>query len=151
MASNTVRIGVEVDDLKPFLARVRALPKTAQNEVREAAQAIADDEAERIRARGRRVSPLAALAASSVKSRRDRIPAIAGGGAKRIGEDGGRAGDLFFGAEFGGRGRKTTQQFQPHRGRLGYFFFDQLREDQDRMLERWQQAVDAIAREWENA
>lgn len=145
-----VKIGVPVDGLKPMLDRIRALPKTAQNEIREASQAIADDEAARIRGAGARFGGLAARVAPTVKSRRDRIPAIVGGGAKRVGDDGkGRSGDLFFGAEFGGRGRRRTQQFLPHRGTEGYWFFAQLREDQDRMMERWMQVVDAIAREWE--
>lgn len=145
-----VKIGVPVDGLRPMLDRIRALPKTAQNEVREAAQAIADDEAQRLRAAGSRAGGLAARVAPTIKSRRDRIPAIVGGGAKRVGDDGqGRSGDLFFGAEFGGQGRRTTQQFKPHRGTDGYWFFNQLRDDQDRMMQRWMQVVDAIAREWE--
>lgn len=38
-------------------------------------------------------------------------------------------GKVFFGAEFGGRGRKTTQQFLPHRGRQGYFFWQAVRDN----------------------
>lgn len=38
-------------------------------------------------------------------------------------------GKVFFGAEFGGRRKKTTQQFLPHRGRQGYFFWQAVRDN----------------------
>lgn len=61
---------------------------------------------------------------------------------------GATVGQLFFGAEFGGGAKPTTQQFRPHRGHTGYFFFNQLRTDQARQLERWEKALTAIEREW---
>ncbi|MFV0446390.1 MAG: hypothetical protein ACK5Q5_22685 [Planctomycetaceae bacterium] len=122
------------------------LPRTATREILEAAKAIAIDEAGRIR--GRASTAQQRAVAPSVRARSDRFPAIIAGGARRAVSGGGRVSEVFFGAEFGGRGRKTTQQFQPHRGTRGYFVYPTFRADEDRMMKRWEQAVKAIEREW---
>lgn len=176
-------MALEVEGLKPFLARINALPKTAQNEIREAAQAIADDEVQRIVQAGRGSDKQSAAVASFIKARRDRVPAIAAGGNTKTGVRGkATTGQLFFGAEFGGGSNKrfdrevtktqvtsasgktrtrttfgkaifsgekhTTHQFRPWLGKTGYWFWPQLRADRDRMMQRWEKAVEAIAREW---
>lgn len=157
-------IGVEIEGLPSMWKRLNALPKTAQQEMRDAAMAIADDEASRIRAAAAADSNQAAAIAKFIKARRDRVPAISAGGTRKAGVSGGaKAGEIFFGAEFGGRHpkkrtsqtksgrfvmRRTTMQFRPHLGREGYFFFPTLRADQDRMLARYEQALAAIEREW---
>ncbi|MGC4106047.1 MAG: hypothetical protein QM753_06790 [Thermomicrobiales bacterium] len=144
-----VRMDVEIDGLAEMRARIRALPRTAQVELRDAAQAIADDEVVRIRRAAAGSSAQSARLAGFIRATRDRMPAISAGGNRRGGFSGGAtAGQVFFGAEFGGEGRATTMQFRPHRGREGYFFFPTLREDQDRMLARYQQALAQIEREW---
>lgn len=179
-----MRMNLAVEGLKPFLTRISALPKTAQNEIRQAAQGIADDEVERIVSAGKASDKQSAAAAAFIKSRKDRVPAIAAGGAKKTGVSGGaKAGELFFGAEFGGGSnkkfereltetvyttstgktrtrrtysaaklvgsKKSTNQFRPHLGQTGYWFWPQLRADRDRMMSRWEAVVNAIAREWE--
>ena len=102
-----VRMGIEVEGLKPFLARLNQLPKTAQAEIREAAQDIAADELVRIVATGRGSDKQSRAVAAFVKARRDRVPAIAAGGRTKIGVRGGAtAGEMFFGAEFGGQSRR---------------------------------------------
>lgn len=53
-------------------------------------------------------------------------------------------GDVFFGAEFGGRGRKTTQQFLRHRGRQGYFFWQAVRDSRSFIAKEYVQAIDDI-------
>lgn len=174
-------MGLEVEGLKPFLTRINRLPKTAQAEIREAAQAIALDEAQRITAAGRADDKQSQAAAGFIKARKDRVPYIVAGGNAKTGVSGGaKAGELFFGAEFGGRGTKqwttltttkvgrtgktrevfagvklegnraraTTNQFRPHKGKTGYWFWPQLRADSDRMFKRWESVVEAIAREW---
>ncbi|MDO5534368.1 MAG: hypothetical protein Q4F65_06935 [Propionibacteriaceae bacterium] len=174
-----VRMGLEVEGLKPFLARVSKLPKTAQAELRERAQDIADDEARRLSAAGRSDDKQSQAVAQFIKSRRDRVPYVQAGGNKKTGVSGGaKAGELFFGAEFGGQSSKrfedttktvtgrtgkqrtvrtgsrfvgkknTTAQFRPHLGRTGYWFWPQLRRDQERMFSRWEEAVASIEREW---
>lgn len=176
-----VRMDIEVDGLKPLLRRIGTLPKTAQDEIREAARAIADDEAARISSAGRSSDKQSRAAAGFVRSRRDRVPMIVAGGSSKVGVSGGAtAGQLFFGAEFGGQGKKnwdrltetktsrsgktrevfagvafagarervTTAQFRPHKGKTGYWMWPQLREDEARMLRRWVDVVEAVAREW---
>ena len=145
-----VRQGIQVEGLRELLRALSRLPKTAQAEIREAAQAIADDEAKRITSAGRSSDSQSAAAAGFVKARRDRVPTLSVGGNRKAGVSGGATvGPLFFGAEFGGQKRPTTRQFRPHKGRTGYWLWPVLREDQERMLKRWQAAVEAIAREWE--
>lgn len=138
----------------PSLLRVLSkLPKELQNEIRDSATEIAETEAKKIIQNA--VWPQERLAASAVRARRDRIPVIVAGGAKRLSVSGGRsgarrprAGDVFFGAEFGGQGRKTTMQFQPHNGTEGHFFFPTLREDHDKIMDTWLDAVDGISKDW---
>ena len=54
-------------------------------------------------------------------------------------------GDVFFGAEFGGRGRKTTQQFLRHRGRQGYFFWQAVRDSRSYIAKEYVRAIDDVA------
>ncbi len=54
-------------------------------------------------------------------------------------------GDVFFGAEFGGRGRKTTQQFLRHRGRQGYFFWQAVRDSRSYIAKEYVRAIEDIA------
>ena len=141
----------QIEDLPGILRRLSKLPKTAQQEIRAAAQAIADEEAGRIQAAAAGSSRQAAAIAQFIKSRRDRVPAISAGGSRKSGlASGAKAGEIFFGAEFGGGARWTTQQFRPHQGTVGYFFYPTLRADQERMVQRWLSAVNAIEREWTN-
>lgn len=98
-------------------------------------------EISRIRGRAGRVSRQAALAARSVT----------GQGRTIIGANGaGVAAAIFYGAEFGGRRRRTTQQFQPFRGQRGYFMFPQLAADEDRLDKAGLEAADKIIDEWED-
>jgi hypothetical protein len=81
------------------------------------------------------------LAAGSVRARRDRVPVIVAGGASK-------AGQVFFGAEFGGQRRKTTQQFRPYRGTQGYWFYPALRAMTPKVLEEYGKALDRAAGRW---
>ena len=53
-------------------------------------------------------------------------------------------GDVFFGAEFGGRRRPTTQQFLRHRGRQGYFFWQAVRDSKSFIATEYMKAVDDV-------
>lgn len=172
-------MGLDVEGLRPFLRRLNQLPKTAQKEIREVAQMVAADEVNRIVSAGEASDAQSRAVAGFVRASRDRVPAISAGGSRRTGVTGGAtAGQLFFGAEFGGRSRKrfeditstvrgrtgrartvrvgsrfvgrknTTAQFRPHLGRTGYWFWPTLRRDRDRMYSRWEQVVRAIEAEW---
>lgn len=54
-------------------------------------------------------------------------------------------GDVFFGAEFGGRGSKKTQQFLRHRGKQGYFFWQAVRDSRSYIAKEYVRAIDDIA------
>lgn len=61
-------------------------------------------------------------------------------------------GDVFFGAEFGGRARRSTNQFNPYvqsptgRGGRGYFFFPTVRRDAQKIADQYLDAIDVILR-----
>ena len=51
---------------------------------------------------------------------------------------------MAAGAEFGGQGRPTTQQFRPHLGRQGYFLYPTIRDNQDRIEDEYLSKVDDL-------
>jgi len=53
-------------------------------------------------------------------------------------------GDVFFGAEFGGRRRNTTQQFLRHRGRQGYFFWQAVRDNKSYIVKEYSASIDRV-------
>lgn len=141
---------VRVEGVKSTLSALRKMPKTFKIAARDAAERISINEAETIKRNAS--TRLQRLAAQSVRARRGQTPSIAAGGAMRVQSKSRsvRAGDVFFGAEFGGRGRPTTQQFPPHRGRQGYFFWPTIRDDQVKITREWEAALDAIAKDWDD-
>lgn len=142
-----MKVGVEVQGLKPVLRTLTKLGPELNREIREAAGEIAADEAVRVRQAAAASDKLSAAVGATVAPRRDRLPAIAAGGAKRLPVKGRpKASQVVFGAEFGGRKRKTTQQFRPHLKKTGYWMWPTIREDQERMLIRWTEAANAAIR-----
>lgn len=147
-----VKIGVKVEGLRATLRKLSVLDDDSREltaSIRSAAQKIADAEASRIVAAGQARGSTARLAARSVRAVRDRDPKIVAGGGRKLGH--GKADDLFFGAEFGGQRRKTTMQFPPHRGTVGYWYWPTLREDAAEMAREWSTVVDDIADAWESS
>lgn len=62
---------------------------------------------------------------------------------------GGVAYPMAAGAEFGGQGRPTTQQFRPWRGTgpgAGYIVYPTINEKADQVLAPYEQAIDEITR-----
>lgn len=153
MARGRTQTGViAIEGMKPALAALTRMGKEASGKARDASTQIAAKEVARIRGRAAGTSRQSALVAGSIKTRRDRAPAIAAGGAGRLpvsrrGRPP-RAGDVFFGAEFGGGARRTTRQFPPHKGTEGYFFWPTLRADVGSMFAEWAKALDQITDEW---
>lgn len=151
--AETIRVGLRVDDALDELKKVlRRMPMRAKVAMRDASSTIAERETDEVKSAADRESKQARMAAASVRYRRGETPTIAAGGALtvRTGARGGRVtgSDVFFGSEFGGRARSTTQQFPPHRGREGYWFWPTLRGDADSMLDEWATALDAVAQVW---
>lgn len=89
-----------------------------------------------------------ALVATTITAKRDRYPVIRAGGTKRVGRRRVAAGDVFFGAEFGGRGRPTTQQFRPWRGTTGYGFYPALRQHGHIIIDGYKDTLDQLAVRW---
>lgn len=142
-----MKVGIEVEGLREVLTRLNKLGPDLNREVRVSAKAIAEEEAGRIRsAAGGSGDIVSAAVGATVRARSDRLPSIVGGGARRLQQLSGkpRLSDVFFGAEYGGGKRATTRQFRPHRGKTGYWFWPQLREDQELMLRQWTEALDRV-------
>jgi hypothetical protein len=136
---------IRVEGVNDLLRALSKMDKALQNEVRDASQALAGDLASSINSGGS--TRLARRVASSVKARRDRIPVVAMGTGKL--SSGTPIRDVMFGAEFGGRARATTQQFQPHLGKVGYFFYPVIRARGREVAEDWFDAIaDVLDRYW---
>lgn len=151
MAKDTVRFSIDIPGGKATIRKLNQLPKELQAKLRDKSGEIAKDLAAKIIAAADREDARARLAAKSVRVRRDRVPAIAAGGAKTVARRGKtkvRGEDVFFGSEFGGQGRRSTQQFEPHLGTVGYWFFPTVRESQDDVVAEWLAAVDEIEQDW---
>lgn len=142
-----MKASIEVVGLQQLLKDMRRLGPDLNLQVRESSKKIAEDEVPRLKAAANSSDKLSAAVGVTVRARQDRVPKIVAGGAKRVTSSKAKAGDVFFGAEFGGQKRKTTQQFRLHRGRQGYWLWPQLRADEKRMVAEW---LDAIERAMED-
>lgn len=150
--ARALRMSITLDGARPLLSALGKLDKNLQANIRDASQEIAATEADRIAKAGRGSDKQSRLVAVTVRARRDRVPAIAAGGAKRLPTKGRpRAMDLLFGAEFGGQKRPTTQQFRPHKGTRGYWFFPTIRRDEKRIIRLWLGGVDKTLADWDGA
>lgn len=135
----------EIKGMRQLLRLLNQLPKDLQAEVRDASQEIANDlvSGAKNAAHTRQQS----MAAAGLKVKRDRVPIV------RVGRNTIRPGvketDVFYGAEFGGRRRPTTMQFQPHLGQQGYFLYPTARQRGRKYAEMWAGAVDKAFRDWD--
>lgn len=143
---------VKVEGLDETLRAFKAYGKDANRELRQAAGVEADRMVAALMLAGEGASKQAALTAGSVKRRSDRVPVIVAGGSKRVTRTTGSgkvtAGDVFFGAEFGGGRRPTTRQFPPWAGRRGYWFWPTVRAHLPALRRRYIAALDDLARKW---
>jgi hypothetical protein len=143
-----VNQSVKVDGTREALRACNKLGKDANRELRSAARDIAHGTAQAAQRRGLGLGGLPAIVAPTVRAGSDRVPKVMGGGAKRVGRRRTPAGQVFFGAEFGGGRRPTTRQFAPHRGQTGYFLWPTIRARKREDLHRYQQALDRVCRNW---
>ena len=147
MAKTGLTIVVEIDGVRETLAAFRDLPKQATDKLRDAAGQIADDLLPGVRSAARSdASPQAALVASTAKVRRDRIPVLVAGGTKRLGVNRAPAYKLLFGSEFGADRHK--QFHKRHQGQEGSWFFPVVEAEAARISAAWNDAADAIIREF---
>lgn len=134
----------EIKGLRQLLKALNKIPKDLQNDVRDASQQIASDLVSG--AKNAAHTPLQNLAASGLKAKRDRVPVVRV--SKAMLRPGTRGTDVFYGAEFGGGRRSTTQQFPAHRGKRGYFLYPTARARGRRYSDLWADAVDDAFKAW---
>jgi len=134
---------VQVTGVKQLLRALSKIDKDLQAEVRDASQDIATDLLSGTR--NAATTPLAMKVAAGLKVKRDRVPVVSASG----NVDGVPLRDIFYGAEFGGQRRPTTQQFQPHRGRRGYFLYPTARARGRHYAALWADAVDQAFKAWD--
>lgn len=144
MAAKETAVAIEVIGLKDLLRVLNKLPKEFNAQIRDAASDIATDLKDSATAAAR--TPLQRLAASALRVKRDRVPIVRSG--TTIVRPGTRANDIFFGAEFGGRRRPTTQQFLEHRGRRGYFLYPTARAHGSHYMDLWTKAIEKAMADW---
>lgn len=126
-------IAVEVIGAAPILRAFRDLPKEAVEKLRDASKEMSVTLAEQIAAAARHEGRQAALMAPTVKPRRNRVPAVVAGGAKKVGRKRVPAGALLFGSEFGAH----LPQFRPHLSGGSYWFYETVKEKDSEIYAKW--------------
>lgn len=152
-------VGLEVDGLSQFLnAASRQLGPEFNRQLRVAGEQLSKTVVAATQgAASSHPSPklYAEVVRRALRARRDRYPTIklseslslqlsrtSGKGSK--GKTKVKAGEVWYGAEFGGGARKTTRQFPPHLGRQGYVFFPTVRRMAPRINQDYLTAVDRV-------
>ena len=127
---------IRVDGIKELNAALRDFGGEFKGEMRRTLKPIADMVADDARGAANSLGSTAAHVAPSIKS-----SAGAQFAAVTLNHPAGA------GAEFGGRGRPTTQQFQPWRGNgenAGYFVWPTIRKDAPRIEEKASEGLDRL-------
>ena len=137
----TVR--VEIEGAEETLRAFRRLPKDASAALRDRSMELAQTLAVKVAGAGNTDTPQSALVAVTVRARRDRIPVIVAGGAKRVGSRRKPAFKILFGSEFGSN---HLPQFRPHQGKHSYWFFDEVYRSQSEIAAAWGKAADDVVR-----
>lgn len=146
MAKTSLTVDLHIEGARETLAAFRRLPKEASAELRDRALKLSELLASTASRAARGDSPQAAAVASTIKARRDRVPSVQVGGAKRVGSRRTPAFKILFGAEFGAS--PSLPQFRPHRGREGYWFFPSVEAEQGRISREWNKAADEVVRKF---
>lgn len=127
---------VRIEGLAEFQRELRQVSSDLPKELKAANLLAAQFVATRARGRAEGLGSVAAKTAPSIKAAAEqrRAKVALGGGAF----------PFAMGAEFGGKGRPTTQQFQPHRGTQGYFLYPTIRSSRDEFVEVIARAIDQL-------
>lgn len=145
MAKGSLTVTVRIDGLNETLRALSKLPKDANNEIRKASLELSRQLATKAKESGISEGRQAALVASTVKARRDRVPVIAAGGMKKLGRNREPAYKLLFGSEFGA---SRLKQYKPHLGKGSYWFFKTVEDNQKEIADAWNDAADRVIREF---
>lgn len=143
MAKAEKATAFEIKGINQLLRVLSKLPKDLQNEVRDASTEIAGDLVSGAKAAAS--TPMERMVVGGLKVKRDRVPVVATGGTLRPGV---KTRDVFYGAEFGGRARSTTQQFLPHLRQQGRFLYPTARKQARQQATRWAEAIDKAFKDW---
>lgn len=130
--------GLNVEGLTELRRALKAVDDSAPRELAEASKDIALFVADDARGKAEGLGGVAARVADTVKG-----SGTARGGALTLG---GAAHPEALGAEFGGQGRPTTQQFRPHKGRTGYFVYPAIRDNADKIESAYVEKLDDLLR-----
>lgn len=149
MSGDNFELHINVDGLPRIMRSLRGMPKEISSDMRKASKQIAADEVGRIREAAATQGRQAIHAASKIRAKSDRVPAIKAAGSSPLFRKGVPSDAVFFGAEFGGQQRKTTQQFKPYKLHEGYWFWPTLRRDADQMIEAWMKVLEEAVSRWE--
>lgn len=129
---------VRVEGLAEFQRALRDISKEMASELRVAnllaAQVVARSATSKAQGQGGVAAKTAPSIKAAAEQRRSKV-ALGGAGFP-----------FAMGAEFGGRGRPTTQQFKPHLGTRGYFFYEAVRGTRDEFIEAYARALDQLMR-----
>lgn len=138
---NATGQGVKVEGLAELRKALKAVDAAAPKELAAAGKEVASFVAEDARGKAGGLGGVAGHVA----------PSIAPGGSARGGSVnfGGAAYPMAMGAEFGGQGRPTTQQFRPHLGRTGYFVYPSIRDNGERIESEYGNAIDDLMRKYD--
>lgn len=129
---------VRVEGLADFQRELRAVDTKLPRQLSQANKAAAEMVAGRARSRAQSLGSVAAKSAPSIKAAAEqRRSKITLGGPRE---------PWALGAEFGGQGRPTTQQFDPHRGRQGYFLYPTIRDTREEFIDVYARAIDQVMR-----
>jgi hypothetical protein len=153
------------DDLLKFLRDASQAYPEFNKEMRKAAEEVAQVVVDRAKqnaagqpkhgptVRGSSGRSQAQAVADGLRARRDRIPTIKLD-AKRGYVSASRPnrkrktkvvmGNVFQGAEYGGRAGPRTQQFLRHRGRQGYFFWQAVRDSKSFVAKEYSNAIERV-------
>lgn len=129
---------VRVEGLADFQRELRRLDSKLPRELTAANRAAAEMVAERARSRARGLGSVAAKSAPSIKAAAEQRRSKINLGDNRH--------PFALGAEFGGRRRPTTQQFEPWTGKTGRFFYPTIRDTEDEFMAVYERAIDQLAR-----
>lgn len=146
---------IQIVGITEFLRDAAKADKNFNNEMRKAAQQVAENLNNKAKAEAATVtrSSQAVEVMKGMRARRDRIPTIAlsekSGFVSKSNPNRKRKrkvtrGDVFFGAEFGGQARPRTKQFLRHRGRSGYFFWQTVRKEKENIAREYLDAIQKV-------
>lgn len=137
-----------VDGLNDVLRSFRALPKEASAELRTASQAVADKHMAPAwrNAAINYAGPWGQVIADSVKVKRDRVPAVNIGGARKKFSGGASPTMVRFPSDRGNQGR--AGQATPPAFGTGTSWMANVKQYQGGAMQEWTQAVNRIVSKW---